>query len=87
MGPSMAWNKMWGVRQVHWANEQSVEYARRHLIALSLEWQLGKYAARSRLWDGDDTDTIAVGVRESDEAEEEIIDGDALEGLSSIILS
>jgi hypothetical protein len=50
MGPTMVWNKMWGVRQDHWANEQSVRgnYARRHLIALSLEWQLGKYAARSR---------------------------------------
>ena len=34
----------------------------------------------------DDTDTIAVGVREGDE-EEEIIDGDSLEGLSSIVLS
>jgi hypothetical protein len=41
--------------------------------------------------DGDDaetdTDTIAVGVREGDEEEEEIIDGDSLEGLSSIVLS
>jgi hypothetical protein len=37
--------------------------------------------------DGDDTDTIAVGVRESDDEEEEIIDGDSLEGLSSIVLS
>ena len=41
--------------------------------------------------DGDDvetdTDTIAVGVREGDEEEEETIDGDSLEGLSSIVLS
>ena len=35
--------------------------------------------------DGDDT--IAVSVRESDEEEGEIIDGDMLEGLSSIILN
>ena len=35
--------------------------------------------------DGDDT--IAVGVREGDEEDEEIIDGDSLEGLSSIVLS
>jgi hypothetical protein len=34
-----------------------------------------------------DTDTIAVGVREGDEEEEVIIDGDSLEGLSSIVLS
>jgi hypothetical protein len=33
--------------------------------------------------DGDDTDTIAVSVREG----EEIIDGDSLEGLSVIVLS
>src|SRR6267154_1347637 len=41
MGPTMVWNKMLGVRQGHWANEQSVRgyYGRRHLIALSLEWQ------------------------------------------------
>jgi hypothetical protein len=41
MGPTMVWNKMWGVRQGHWANERSVRgyYGRRHLIALSLEWQ------------------------------------------------
>jgi len=37
--------------------------------------------------DRDDTDTIAVGVREGDEEEEGIIDGDALERLSSIVLS
>jgi hypothetical protein len=41
--------------------------------------------------DGDDTetdtDTIAVGVKEGDEEEEGIIDGDLLEGLSSIVLS
>jgi hypothetical protein len=41
--------------------------------------------------DGDDadtdTDTIAVGVSEGDEDEEEIIDGDALEELSSMVLS
>ena len=35
--------------------------------------------------DRDDTDTIAVGVRE--EEEEEIVDGDSLEGLSVIVLS
>jgi hypothetical protein len=34
-----------------------------------------------------DADTIAVGIREGDEEEEGIIDGDALEGLSSIVLS
>jgi len=34
-----------------------------------------------------DTDTIAVSVREGDEEEEVIIDGDSLEGLSSIVLS
>lgn len=34
-----------------------------------------------------DSDTIGVGVRESDEEDEEIIDGDSLEGLSSIVLS
>jgi hypothetical protein len=41
MGLTMVWNKMWGVRQGHWANEQSVRgyYGRKHLIALSLEWQ------------------------------------------------
>jgi hypothetical protein len=40
MGPTMVWNKMWRVRQGHWANEQSARgyYGRRHLIALSLEW-------------------------------------------------
>jgi hypothetical protein len=41
--------------------------------------------------DGDDaetdTDTIAVGIREGDEEEEEMIDGDSLVGLSSIVLS
>lgn len=37
--------------------------------------------------DGDDTDTIAVEVTESEEEEEEIIGVDALEGLSSIVLS
>ena len=37
--------------------------------------------------DRDDTDTIAVGVREGDEEEEGIIDGDTLERLSSIVLS
>jgi hypothetical protein len=36
---------------------------------------------------GDDTDTIAVGVGEVDEEEEVTIDGDSLEGLSSIVLS
>ena len=35
---------------------------------------------------GDGTDAIAVGVREGDEEEEEIIDGDSLERLSSIVL-
>jgi hypothetical protein len=35
---------------------------------------------------GDDTDTIAVDVK-GDEEEEVIIDGDSLEGLSSIVLS
>jgi hypothetical protein len=34
-----------------------------------------------------DMDTIVVSVREGDEEEEEIIDGDSLEGLSSIVLS
>ena len=34
-----------------------------------------------------DTDTIAVRVREGDEEEDEMIDGDPLEGLSSIVLS
>jgi hypothetical protein len=34
-----------------------------------------------------DTDTIAVGVGEGDEEEEEIIVGDLLDGLSSIVLS
>jgi hypothetical protein len=33
-----------------------------------------------------DVDTIAVGVRERDD-DEEVIDGDSLEGLSSIVLS
>ena len=41
--------------------------------------------------DGDDTetytDTIAVGVKGEEEEEEGIIDGDSLEGLSSIVLS
>ena len=38
--------------------------------------------------DRDDTpDTIAVSVREGDEEEEGIIDGDTLERLSSIVLS
>ncbi len=37
--------------------------------------------------DRDDTDTIAVGVGEGDEEEEERLDGDSLEGLSSIVLS
>ena len=40
--------------------------------------------------DGDgaetETDTIAVGVREGDE-DEKVIDGDTLEGLSSVVLS
>jgi hypothetical protein len=31
--------------------------------------------------------TIAVGISEGDEDEEEIIDGDSLEGLSSMVLS
>jgi hypothetical protein len=34
-----------------------------------------------------DTDTIAVGVKEGDEEEEGIINGDLLKGLSSIVLS
>ena len=34
-----------------------------------------------------DADTIAVGVREGEEEEEAIINGDSLEGLSSIVLS
>jgi hypothetical protein len=34
-----------------------------------------------------DTDTIAVDVREGDEEDEEMIDGDSFEGLSSIVLS
>jgi len=34
-----------------------------------------------------DDGTFAAGVREGDEEEEEMIDGDSLEGLSSIILS
>jgi hypothetical protein len=34
-----------------------------------------------------DADTIAVGVSEGDEDEEEIIDGDSLEKLSSMVLS
>jgi hypothetical protein len=37
--------------------------------------------------DRDDTDTIAVGVGEGDEEEEVRIDGDWLEGLSSIVFS
>jgi hypothetical protein len=41
--------------------------------------------------DGDDavsdTDTIAVGVGEGDEEEEDMIDGDSLDWLSSIVLS
>jgi hypothetical protein len=37
--------------------------------------------------DGDDTDTIAVSIREGDKGEEEIIDGDSLEWLSVIVLS
>jgi hypothetical protein len=37
--------------------------------------------------DGDDAETeIAVGVREGDE-DEKVIDGDTLEGLSSVVLS
>jgi hypothetical protein len=36
---------------------------------------------------GTDTDTIAAGVREGDEEDEGIIDGDSLEGLSVIVLS
>jgi len=36
---------------------------------------------------GDVTDTIAVGVRERDEEDEDIIDGDSLDGLSSMVLS
>jgi hypothetical protein len=36
--------------------------------------------------DGDGTDTIAVGVRESEGEKEEIIDDDPLEGLLSIVL-
>jgi hypothetical protein len=36
--------------------------------------------------DRDHTDTIAVDVRESDEEEKVIIDGNPLEALSSIIL-
>jgi hypothetical protein len=48
------------------------------------EWTVGRR-------DGDDaetdTDTIAVGVREGDEEEEEMINGDSLVGLSSIVLS
>ena len=43
------------------------------------EWTVG---GRDK---GDDRDTIAVGV--SDERDKETIDGDALEGLSSIVLS
>jgi hypothetical protein len=34
-----------------------------------------------------DMDTIAVGVKEGDEEEEGIINGDSLKGLSSIVLS
>jgi hypothetical protein len=34
-----------------------------------------------------DTDTITVSIREGGEEEEEIIDGDLLEGLSSIVHS
>jgi hypothetical protein len=34
-----------------------------------------------------DTDTITVSIREGGEEEEEIIDGDLLEGLSSIVQS
>ena len=34
-----------------------------------------------------ETDTVAVGVGEGDEDEEYVIDGDSLEGLSSIVLS
>jgi hypothetical protein len=37
--------------------------------------------------DRDDTDTIAVSVREGDKEEEEIIDGNSLERLSVIVLS
>jgi hypothetical protein len=36
---------------------------------------------------GDGTNTIAVGVGEVDEEEDVIMDGDSLEGLSSIVLS
>jgi hypothetical protein len=32
-------------------------------------------------------DTIAVGVREGDEEEEEIIDGDSLEGLRRVLVN
>ena len=37
--------------------------------------------------DQDDTDTIAVGVRDGDEEEEGMINGNVLERLSSIVLS
>ena len=41
--------------------------------------------------DGDNAetgmDTIAVGIRKGDREEDKIIDGDSLEGLSSIVLS
>ena len=36
---------------------------------------------------GDDIDTIAVGIRDSDGEEDVIMDSDLLEGLSSTILS
>jgi hypothetical protein len=36
---------------------------------------------------GDNSDTIAVDVGEGDEEDEVIIDGDSLEGLSSIVVS
>ena len=48
------------------------------------EWTVG---GRDRDDAVTDADTIAVGVREGDEEEEVIIDGDSLEGLSSIVPS
>ena len=57
----------------------------------SLTWGWFISRCRNPLTDGDDaetdTDTIAVGVKEGDEEEEGIIDGDSLEGHSSIVLS
>jgi hypothetical protein len=49
-----------------------------------VEWTVG---GRDRDDAETDADTIAVGIREGDKEEEEIIDGDSLEGLSSIVLS